>query len=66
MRTEPLAIGVKDLEELLGIGRTVAYELVRSEGFPKIRVNKRILIPVDALKEWLAKNTEYGTQRGAL
>lgn len=30
-----------------------AYELVKKKDFPTIKVGTRILIPVDAFKEWL-------------
>ena len=34
-----------------------AYELVKTPGFPVIRIGTRILIPVDAFKEWLVINS---------
>ena len=37
----------------MGISLPKAYELVKSEGFPSIRIGTRILIPVDAFREWL-------------
>lgn len=51
-------INVKGLCDYLGIGRATAYELVNSEGFPSFRIGKRILINVDALQEWIAKNIQ--------
>ena len=37
----------------MGISLPKAYELVKSPGFPSIRIGTRILIPVDAFREWL-------------
>jgi len=39
---------------MLGISRNLAYELVRSKQLPAVRVGeKRLLVPVAALKKWL-------------
>lgn len=51
-------IGVMEMAKRLGIGRTVAYRLVNSEGFPAIHLNGdggKIIIPVDLLEEWCMK-----------
>ena len=40
----------------LGISRAGAYELVRTEGFPVLKIGTRIVIPKDKLKEWVDKN----------
>ena len=45
---------VLDLANLLGISRASAYELVRQENFPKLKiVQGRTIIPRDRLLEWL-------------
>ncbi len=43
---------VEEMKDVLGIGRTTAYNLVHSENFPSITVGKRILIPAEALERW--------------
>ena len=54
---------VADLVSLLGCSRSTAYALVRRPDFPATRIGKRIVIPEDALKGWLASG---GTkQKGA-
>jgi excisionase family DNA binding protein len=51
---EKLAINVDEMAQILGISRPVAYRLIKREGFPVIKIGqRRILIPVDSLKEWL-------------
>ena len=62
--SEPLAYTVTDLQKALRIGRVTAYQLVNREGFPTLRLGKRILIPVAELKEWLAKNNTMAEVRG--
>lgn len=47
---------VSDLYELLPIGRNSIYRLVNRSDFPKLRVGKRIIIPVQKLTEWLEIN----------
>ena len=60
---EKLVISATELAETLGISRSTAYELLSREDFPSARLGKRIVIPVAALNEWLAKG---GTvQKGA-
>ena len=44
---------MKDLSELIPIGTNNLYNLVHSEGFPAIIINRRIVIPVEAFNEWV-------------
>lgn len=46
-------MSVRDMADQMGISLPKAYELVKSPGFPSIRIGTRILIPVDAFREWL-------------
>ena len=56
----PLFLTVLDLANLLGISRASAYELVRQENFPKLKiVQGRTIIPRDRLLEWLDEQTGY-------
>ncbi len=56
----PLFLTVMDVANLLGISRASAYELVRQENFPKLKiVQGRTLIPRDRLLEWLDEQTRY-------
>ena len=50
---EKLAINVTELAKVLGIGQPNAYDLVNRSDFPAIRIGRRILIPMDKLREWL-------------
>ena len=53
-KMEKATMSVLELSSQLGISLPKAYELVKTEGFPSIRIGTRILIPVDAFREWLA------------
>lgn len=46
-------LAVTDLAEILGVGRTTAYELCRRPGFPAIKIGKQIRIPREALMYWI-------------
>ena len=46
-------MSVRELADEMGISLPKAYELVKSPGFPSIRVGTRILIPVEAFREWM-------------
>jgi excisionase family DNA binding protein len=48
-----LAYSVEDGANLLGIGRTLMFDLVRRGDVPSIKVGKRRLIPARALSEWV-------------
>ena len=56
----PLTLTAQEVGEALGISRAAAYELVRSNGFPRIRIGTRILVPKDAFLCWIADHTEVG------
>ena len=61
--TEKLTISVEELAKELGISKPIAYELIKREGFPSLRISeRRIIIPVDALRSWL--NTNAGAIGG--
>ena len=56
----PMFLTVMDVANLLGISRASAYELVREDNFPKLRiVQGRTIIPRDRLLEWLDEQTRY-------
>jgi excisionase family DNA binding protein len=44
---------VEEAAKVLGIGRSLAYRLVRDGQIPHIRLGDRVLIPRDAIEEML-------------
>jgi excisionase family DNA binding protein len=48
-----LAYSVQEACQALGIGRALAYELIRSGRLHSIKVGARRLIPASALQEFL-------------
>ena len=51
----PLMLTVLDVAAVLGISRAGAYELVRSNGFPVLKIGNRIVIPKDKFFLWIEK-----------
>lgn len=50
------AVNVEELAQVLKISKTRAYELVKMQGFPTLKLGKRILVPTEALVQWLNAN----------
>jgi excisionase family DNA binding protein len=46
-------ISVEQAAQVLGLGRTAAYEAARRGEFPTRRLGRRLVVPVPALLEWL-------------
>ena len=51
--TRPLVLTVTEAGNLLGVGRSTAYELVRSGDLASLRLRRRIVVPVAHLAERL-------------
>ena len=49
----PIMLSVPQLATALGISRSRAYALVRSAGFPALKIGSRIVIPKDELLAWI-------------
>ena len=54
---EKTTMSVQELSAQMGICLPKAYELVKTPGFPTIRIGARILIPIEAYKEWLVRTS---------
>ena len=54
----PLCLKVSDVAAAMSIGPVTAYNLVKSEGFPRIKLGRRIVIPKDAFFNWLHNQTQ--------
>jgi excisionase family DNA binding protein len=54
MKMQKLTLSVPEAGRALGIGRTAAYEAARTGQLPTIRIGKRVLVPVVALKRMLS------------
>jgi excisionase family DNA binding protein len=53
--TERLAVTVPQAAEMLGLGRSTTWQLVRRGRLRSLRVGKRVLIPVRELERFLTE-----------
>lgn len=54
----PLTLSVPEVAAVLGIFRAGAYELVRSDSFPKMEIGNRTVVPKDKLIAWMDTQVE--------
>ena len=57
MITNCKTLNVRELAKYLGIGMNSAYQLVNSNGFPALKIGKRIVVPIEKLEQWVDANT---------
>ena len=53
----PLMLSVPEVAAVLGISRAGAYELVRSDCFPALKIGSRIVVPKEKFIEWVNAQT---------
>lgn len=46
-------VSVEEAAQLLGLGRSAAYEAARRGELPTRRIGRRLFVPVPAFLEWL-------------
>lgn len=51
--TSRTTLTVTQMAAVIGIGRSAAYEAVRAGQIPSLRIGRRVLIPVSALRALL-------------
>lgn len=48
---------VDDIQAIFKIGRSKAYQLMSSSGFPSMRLNKKLLVERSKLEDWVSKQS---------
>jgi len=51
---QPWLVTVPEAAGMLRVGRTKVYELIATEGLPKVKFGTAVRIPVKELEDWLA------------
>ena len=49
----PLAVSIPEAARLIGVGRSTIYKAMTKDGLPSVKLGKRRLIQVDALRRWI-------------
>lgn len=52
---------VPEVQQILNMGRTKVYELIRSGVIPSVDIDGNIRIPVEALEKWIKRKVESST-----
>jgi excisionase family DNA binding protein len=55
-----LAVSPAEAAQLAGVGRTLLYEALGSGALPSLKIGKRRLILMDALRAWLEEHASNG------
>lgn len=53
----PLMLSVLEVSAVLGISRAGTYDLVKSDGFPSLKIGSRIVVPKEKFIEWVNSQT---------
>lgn len=53
IEAQPLTLSVEEAARLLGISRTLAYDLVRRGELPRLRLGRRVVVPRQALQDMI-------------
>lgn len=51
-----LVYTVEDIQKIFGIGKTCAYRLMNSDGFPSFTLNKRLYVEKEMFLQWMRSN----------
>lgn len=60
---EKIVYTIPEVAQLLGISRSYAYELVKRNEIPILKLGKRRMIPKQYLEQWIQKNTEFQSNK---
>ena len=60
---EKLVYNAAEVAESLGICKPEVYQLFKRADFPSVKLSeRRVVVPVDALKRWLNQQSQEGGQ----
>ena len=62
VRELPVMLTVQNVQNVMGLSKPKAYELVHTKGFPVIRFGRSMRVPRDRFLEWL--DDRVGAQVG--
>lgn len=53
----PIILNAEHIASALGLSRAGAYELLRSKGFPTLRIGKRMMVSKENFIGWINRNS---------
>jgi excisionase family DNA binding protein len=60
---EQILLKPKKAFELLDISRSTGYAMIASGELPCVRIGRAVRVPVEALKEWVKRHTNNGSEK---
>ncbi|MNW40143.1 Helix-turn-helix domain protein [compost metagenome] len=54
----PLVLQIKDVQQILGFSKSMAYEIAKAPDFPVIKINTRMVVYRDEFFSWLDSKRE--------
>ena len=63
---DKLVYNIPEVAELLGISKSLAYQMVKEKKLPVLELGKRKLIPKTSLELWLQKNMDEFEKKSLL
>lgn len=61
LKNYPEMLTANDLVNIFPLSRSRIYELMRDPSFPTMRLGRRVIVPRDALIDWLNNQLQKGT-----
>ena len=61
----PIILNANAIAQTLGISRAGAYELMNSEGFPTLRIGKRMMVSKEHFIQWIERRAVKRYERKA-
>jgi excisionase family DNA binding protein len=57
---EPITLNPRDAAKFLGIGERLLWSMTNRREIPHVRIGRKVLYPIDRLREWLRDRTKGG------
>lgn len=54
----PFILNITDIAKILNISNAQTYKLVKTDGFPLMKIGNKFAIPKSAFEQWLNKSVE--------
>lgn len=62
MTTEKLTLSVTEAAKIIGLSPARMYQVVHQDGFPAVRIGKRIFVSAKGLEKWIDSQVEQGLE----
>lgn len=57
---EKLTLSASEAAQVIGVSRTTMYKMMKVNGFPTVRVGKRLLVSRKGLERWVEEQSKIG------